>query len=128
MDNEERPVEKDDEYKEVASGKGNTLIDVTGYAFCHCHARGLGQTQQEAWGFASARHNRRAMFWEASRARNGPDRRSQTFDPSRYRCEQVTFFIKQGNCPDTRRARKTRYQGTSAILARSFADKGSLFT
>ena len=40
MDNEEKPVEKDDEYKEMASWKGNTLIDVTGYAFCHCHALG----------------------------------------------------------------------------------------
>ena len=104
MDNEDRPVEKDDEYKEMASGKGSILAAHFAIAMHELIGSPLAaQTQQEAWGFASARHNRRAMLWEASRARNGLDHRSQTLDPSRYRCEQVTFFIKQGTCPDTRR-------------------------
>ena len=94
-------MEKDDEYKEMANGKENILL--TGYAFCHYHARGhywftAGRPdQQKAWRFASARDNRLAMLWEASRARNvltRPDHYSQAFDPSRFRCEQVTFFIK----------------------------------
>ena len=65
----------------------------------------VGQTQPKAWGFASARHNRLAMLWAASRPRNGPDRRSHRAKLliSRYRCKQMTFFIKQGSCPDTRR-------------------------
>ena len=81
-------MEKDDEYKEMASGKGNILIDMTGYAFCHCPCINwftAGRPdQQEAWHFASVRHNRLAMLWEASRARNvltRPNRRSQTLDP-----------------------------------------------
>lgn len=25
----------------IKKWQGNTLIDVTGYAFCHCHAQGI---------------------------------------------------------------------------------------
>lgn len=50
MDNEERPVEKDDEYKEMASGKGCILA--THFAIAMRELIGsplVAQTQQEAW-------------------------------------------------------------------------------
>ena len=88
-------MEKDDEYKEMTSGKGNIdrrdwlrILSLPMHEGINWFTAGRPD-QQEAWHFASARHNRLAMLWEASRARNiltRADRRSQTLDC--YRCER----------------------------------------
>jgi hypothetical protein len=39
-----RWIMRNDQWKKTMNIKkwqGNTLIDVTGYAFCHCHAQGI---------------------------------------------------------------------------------------